>query len=151
MPLIPAKRIVIIAALKATPNVSHVFHSVGKRMGVSYGSIWNIAAAEGIELVRYSRQWGKAFVARGTRLRVIAALKANPNALQVARKLHIKRDTVWRIAQQEGIELSQGRAAYQKKCAKIIEALKSNPNGGRSLGTSASIIMWSGGRRGARI
>ena len=47
---------VIIAALKATPNVSHVFHSVGKRMGVSYGSIWNIAAAEGVELVRYSRQ-----------------------------------------------------------------------------------------------
>jgi hypothetical protein len=24
-------------------------------MGVSYGSVWNIAAAEGIELVRYSR------------------------------------------------------------------------------------------------
>ena len=81
MPLIPAKRIVIIAALKATPNVSHVFHSVGKRMGVSYGSIWNIAAAEGIELVRYSRQWGERLVAQKRRQRVIASLKANPNAL----------------------------------------------------------------------
>lgn len=128
MPLVLAKRIVIIAALKATPNVSHVFHSVGKRMGVSYGSVWNIAAAEGIELVRYSRQWHKPFLALETRLRVIAALKANPNALQVARKLRVKFDTVWRIAQEEGIELSQGRSAYEKKCAKITEALKSNPN-----------------------
>jgi hypothetical protein len=57
MPLVLAKRIVIIAALKVTANVSHVFRSVGKPMGVSYGSVWNIAAAEGIELVRYSRQW----------------------------------------------------------------------------------------------
>jgi hypothetical protein len=97
-------------------------------MGVSYGSVWNIAAAEGIELVRYSRQWDKPFLAHEARLRVIAALKANPNALQVARKLRVKFDTVWRIAQKEGIELSQGRAAYEKKCAKITEALKSNPN-----------------------
>ena len=116
------------AALKATPNVSHVFHSVGKRMGVSYGSIWNIAAAERIELVRYSRQWGKPFLSQKARQRIVAALKENPNALQVARKLRVKYDTVWRVAQEEGIELSQGRAAYVKKCAKITEALKCNPN-----------------------
>ena len=44
------KRMEIIAALKATPNASHVYKSVGKRIGVSYASVWNIAAAEGIEL-----------------------------------------------------------------------------------------------------
>jgi len=59
---------------------------------------------------------------------LIAALKANPNALQVAKKVRRKFDTVWKIAQEEGIELSQGRAAYEKRCAKITEALKSNPN-----------------------
>jgi hypothetical protein len=88
-------------------------------MGVSRSSVLNIPAAEWIELVRCSRQWGKPFVAPKPRLRIIAALKANPNALQVARKVRRKFDTVWRIAQEEGIELSQGRAAYQKRCAKI--------------------------------
>jgi hypothetical protein len=123
------KRTEIVGALKATPNVSHVYKSVGKRIGVSYASIWNIAAAEGIELVRFTRQWDKPFVPPQTRMRVIAALKGNPNALQVARKLRMKYDTVWRVAQEEGIELSNGRAAYQKKCAKIIEVLKTNSNG----------------------
>ena len=128
MPLPLKKRIVITAALKATPNVSHVFPSVGRRMGVSRSSVLNIPAAEWIELVRCSRQWGKPFVAPKPRLRIIAALKANPNALQVAKKVRRKFDTVWKIAQEEGIELSQGRAAYEKRCAKITEALKSNPN-----------------------
>src|SRR6516164_3765380 len=126
-PLPLAKRMKIVAALKATPNVSHVFHSIGKRIGVSYASVWNIAAAEGIELVRFTRQWGKPFLSQKTRLRIVAALKANPNALQVARKLRVKHDTVLRVAQEEGIELSLGRAAYEKKWAKITEALKSNP------------------------
>ena len=76
-----AKRMEIIAALKARPNVSHVFDSVGKRIGVSYGSVWNIAAAEGIKLVRFTRQWAKPFLAEkhasGSSLRLRGRPKMN--------------------------------------------------------------------------
>jgi len=123
-----ANRTKIIAALKATPNVSVVFKSLGKRIGVSYGTIWNIAEGVGIERVRFTRQRAKPLLSAKTRMRVAAALNANPNVLLVARKLRVKSHRVRIVAQEEGIELSNGRAAYQKKCAKIIEALKINSN-----------------------
>ena len=53
----PEQRAIIVEALRIFPNVSIVYNYVGKRIGVSYGSIWNIARAEGIDLIRFDRRW----------------------------------------------------------------------------------------------
>ena len=52
----PEQRAIIVQALGIFPNVWVVYNYVGKRIGVSYGSIWNIARAEGIELIRFDRR-----------------------------------------------------------------------------------------------
>lgn len=52
----PEQRAIIIQALGIFPNVWVVYNYVGKRIGVSYGSIWNIARAEGVELIRFDRR-----------------------------------------------------------------------------------------------
>ena len=69
------------------------------------------------------------------RKRVIAALRINPNATQVARKLRkISYPSVWTIAKEEGIELIAGFAARTglkitpDKRARIIAALLCTPN-----------------------
>lgn len=53
----PEQRAIIVEALVIFPNVWIVYNYVGKRLGVSYGSIWNIARAEGIKLIRFERRW----------------------------------------------------------------------------------------------
>jgi hypothetical protein len=52
----PEQRAIIVQALGIFPNVWVVYNHVGKRIGVSYGSIWNIAKAEGIPLIRFDRR-----------------------------------------------------------------------------------------------
>ena len=46
------QRAIVREALKILPNVLEIYRCLGKRIGVSYGTIWNIAKAEGIELIR---------------------------------------------------------------------------------------------------
>jgi Helix-turn-helix domain of transposase family ISL3 len=74
------------------------------------------------------------------RAKIIAALKANPNASAVARQVGVSWLTVWRIAKRADIELTAGQAARaamlgpkipSKIRAKIIAALKANPNASR--------------------
>jgi len=48
---------IIVQALGIFPNVWVVYNYVGQRIGVSYGSIWNIAKAEGIELICFDHRW----------------------------------------------------------------------------------------------
>ena len=50
------QRAIVIEALKILPNARQVHLCLGKRIGVSYGTIWNIARAEGIELIRIDRR-----------------------------------------------------------------------------------------------
>jgi hypothetical protein len=53
----PEQRAIIVEALGIFPNVWVVYNYVGKRVGASYGSIWNIAKAEGIKLIRFKSRW----------------------------------------------------------------------------------------------
>lgn len=50
------QRAIVIEALKIFSNVRQVHLYLGKLIGVSYGTIWNIAEAEGIELIRFNRR-----------------------------------------------------------------------------------------------
>jgi hypothetical protein len=62
------QRSIVIAALGIVPNVWQVYRCLGKRIGVSYGTIWNIARAEGISLIRLDhRRLAKAGAMRGKR------------------------------------------------------------------------------------
>jgi hypothetical protein len=49
----PEQRAIIVEALSIFPNVWVVYNYVGKRLSVSYGSIWNIAKAKGIKLIPF--------------------------------------------------------------------------------------------------
>jgi hypothetical protein len=49
----PEQRAIIVEALGIFPNVWVVYNYVGKRIGVSYGSIWNIAKAEGVKFTPF--------------------------------------------------------------------------------------------------
>jgi hypothetical protein len=61
------QRAIVIEALGIVPNVLQVYRCLGKRIGVSYGTIWNIAKAEGIELTRVDgRRVAKSGAAQGT-------------------------------------------------------------------------------------
>ena len=53
----PEQRAIIVEALGIFPNVCVVYNYVGKRLGVSYGSIWNIARSEGIKFIRFDHRW----------------------------------------------------------------------------------------------
>jgi len=48
----PEQRAIVIEALKVFPNVWVVYQHLGKLIGISYGTVWNIAKAEGIKLIR---------------------------------------------------------------------------------------------------
>jgi hypothetical protein len=52
----PEQRAIVLEALKILPNVLQVYRYLGKRIGISYGTIWNVAKAEGIELIRFDRR-----------------------------------------------------------------------------------------------
>ena len=69
------------------------------------------------------------------RLQIIAELRANPNAFQVARNVsHVSHATVCHIAREEGIDLALGRAMRgvhgigAAKRVQIIAELKKDPN-----------------------
>src|SRR5262249_18652766 len=66
-------------------------------------------------------------VPRNTRTKIIAALKADPDTVRVARKFGLKRVTVWHIGRAAGIRFSGRRLATDKR-ATIVAALKANPN-----------------------
>jgi len=74
-------------------------------------------------------------ISQEKRRQIIAALKDNPNATQVAREVGcVNYRTVVRLAEGAGIELTAGKAARghprvsPEKHAQIIAALKDNPN-----------------------
>jgi hypothetical protein len=50
------QRAIVIEALGIVPNVWQVYRCVGKRIGVSYGTIWNIAKTEGTKLIHVDRR-----------------------------------------------------------------------------------------------
>ena len=66
-------------------------------------------------------------VPRNTRAKIIAALKADPDTVRVAKEFSLKRVTVWHIGRAAGIRFSPRRMATDKR-AKIVAALKTNPN-----------------------
>jgi hypothetical protein len=53
----PEQRAIVIEALKVFPNVSVVYQHLGKLIGISYGTVWNIAKSEGIKLIRLPPRW----------------------------------------------------------------------------------------------
>jgi transcriptional regulator with XRE-family HTH domain len=94
---------------------------------------------------------------------IIAALEATPNATRVARQLGVSFATVWRRAEQAGIELTAGRKAkgYRRltaeQYAKIIEIRRANPKAtqeevAREAGVSRPTVsrVTRGHRRGDR-
>ena len=50
------QRAIVTEALGILPNFLRVYRCLGKRIGVSYGTIWNIAKDEGIKLIRVDRR-----------------------------------------------------------------------------------------------
>ncbi len=124
----PEKRANIIAALKANPNASAVARQVG---GVSCNTICKIARKAGIRLAAAIGE--RRFVPPEKRAKIIAALKANPNGRAVARQVgDVSSTTISKIARKAGIDLAAANEARRfvspEKRAKIITALKANPN-----------------------
>jgi hypothetical protein len=73
---------------------------------VSKFTAWRIAKAEGIDLTAGKALMGWLTVEK--RAQIIAALKANPIATQVAKQVGgVSQVTVWKIARAEGIELTR--------------------------------------------
>jgi len=66
-------------------------------------------------------------VPRNTRMKIVAALEADPDTVRIARKFGLKRVTVWHIGRAAGIRFSIRRLATDKR-AKIVAALKINPS-----------------------
>jgi transposase-like protein len=124
----PEKRAKIIAALKANPNASAVARQTG---GVSNHTVGKIARRAGIRLAAATGE--RRVVTPQKRAKIIAALKANPNGRAVARQVGgVSNFTVGKIAKKAGIDLAAAEAARRvvtpEKRAKIIAALKANPN-----------------------
>jgi hypothetical protein len=107
-PMPANRRKVIVAALRANPNAKEV----AREIGCGCAAVGRIAKASGIKL----RRKGTKPIPPNRRKAIIAALRANPNAKQVARELggvcHV---SVWKIARAEGIELTASRPAKNDK------------------------------------
>jgi DNA-binding transcriptional ArsR family regulator len=119
------KRTQIIAALKDNPKATQIAREIG---GVSHTTVGKIAKAAGIALA--AAEFGKRLSAE-KRTQIVYALKANPNAAEVAKQIGgVTHVSVWKIAKAAGIELTAGKAARPspEKRAQIIAALKDNPN-----------------------
>ena len=61
-------------------------------------------------------------VPRNTRTKIIAALKADPDTVRVARKFDLKRVTVWHIGRAAGIRFSGRRIATDKRATIVAAA-----------------------------
>ena len=126
------QRAQIIAALKENPNATQLAREVG---GVNYRTVVRLAERAGIELTAGKAARGHPRVSSEKQAQIIAALKDNPNATQIAREVGcVNYRTVVRLAEGAGIELTAGKAARghprvsPEKHAQIIAALKDNPN-----------------------
>jgi transposase-like protein len=135
-----AKRAQIIEALKSNPNRLAVTRQVG---GVSHETVCVIARKLGIGL----GDMGPKRFSSEARAKIVAALRANPNATAVAKEIGgISPGTVSAIAKEANIPLAAGNLAKAKrlsaeKRAQIIEALQANPNASmvaRQLGDVSS-------------
>jgi hypothetical protein len=103
-----AKRVQIITALKANPNGLAVAKQVG---GISAPTVYALAKKANIAL---SLGGPKKFSAE-KQAQIIKALKANPNASEVARQIGgISSRTVARFAKKANIELTAGKAAAKE-------------------------------------
>jgi hypothetical protein len=124
---------------KANPNASAVARQVG---GVSDVTVWKLAKQTGIKLA------GKGVaLSPEKRAQVIAALKTKRNARAVTRQVGgVSLSTVKKIAKQTGVKLAgKGVVTTPKKRAKIIEALKANPNASavaKLIGGVSSVTVW---------
>jgi hypothetical protein len=119
--IIAAVKAEIIAALKVKPNAGTVARQVD---GVSHINVSKVAEVHGIRL-----DPGRAAFPTEKRDQIIAALKANPNASEVARDSGVSSKRVYGIAKAAGIELPGGKTAMPiAKREQIIAALRANPN-----------------------
>jgi transposase-like protein len=97
----------IIAALKDAPNAKKVAREVG---GASYRTVVRLAKGAGIELTVGKAARGRDRPSPEKRAEIVAALKDNPNTLQVARQVGgVSHWTVGKIAKAAGIELCRSR------------------------------------------
>jgi transposase len=119
----------IIAALKDNPNATQIAREVGY---VNYRTIVRLAKRAGIELTAGKAARGHPRVSPEKHAQIIAALKDNPNATQVARKIGgVSHTKVGKIAKAAGITLAaaeSGKRLSSEQRAQIIGALKGNPN-----------------------
>ena len=96
----------IISELENNPNATQVARKIS---GVSNTTVGKIAKAAGITLA--GAEHGKRLSAE-KRAQIIAALKANPNAAEVAKQIGgVTHVGVLKIAKAAGIELTRGKAA----------------------------------------
>jgi transposase-like protein len=123
------KRRQIIAALNDNPNATQIAREVGC---VNYRTIVRLAEGAGIELTAGKAARGHPRVSPEKHAQIIAALKDNPNAIQVARKIGgVSHTKVGKIAKAAGITLAaaeSGKRLSAEQRAQIIGALKDNPN-----------------------
>lgn len=139
----PEKHAQIIAALKDNPNATQVARKIG---GVSHTKVGKIAKAVGITLA--TAESGKR-LSIDQRAQIIGVLKANPNAIQAARKIGgVSRTTVGKIAKAAGIALAaaeSGKRLSAEQRAQIIGALKANPNASevaKQIGSVSYVVVW---------
>jgi hypothetical protein len=106
--MLPAeKRAQVIAALGENSNAMQVVREIGD---VDPTTVRRIARAAGIELTDGQARKGHHRVPTKKRTQIAAALKDNPNAAQVSRKIgSVSRMTVWKIAKAAGISLHGAR------------------------------------------
>ena len=104
----------IIAELEDNPNATQVARKIS---GVSNTTVSKIARAVGITLA--GAEYGKRLSAE-KRAQIIGALKANPNAAEVAKQIGgVTHVGVWKIAKIAGIVLTRGKAARDRRPNKV--------------------------------
>ena len=140
------KRWQIIAALKDNPNATQVAREVG---GVNYRTVVRLAEGGGIGLTAGKAVRGHPRVSPEKHAQIIAALKYNPNAKQVARKIGgVSHTKVGKIAKAAGITLAaaeSGKRLSAEQRVQIIAALKANPNASavaKQIGGVSQVVVW---------
>jgi transposase-like protein len=140
------KRVQIIAALKDNPNATQIAREVG---GVGYRTVVRLAEGAGIELTAGKAARGHPRLSPEKRAQIIAALKDNPNAIQIAREIGgVSHTTVGKIAKAAGIALAAaeyGKRFSAEKRQQIVDALKANPNAAevaKKIGGVTRVRVW---------
>src|SRR5215469_7419585 len=102
------KRRQIVAALKDNPNAKQVAQKIG---GVSHTTVGKIAKAAGVALAAAK---SRKRVSAEQRVQIIAVLKDNPNATQIARIIGgVSHTKVGKIAKAAGITLAAAGSGKQ--------------------------------------